>query len=328
VLLVSRAADRELDLVGRLLGAAGVPVVRLDAETAARCHLVVDLHRAAVRVDGRWITPTVTWVRHFSARAMPASRGAARRIFAGQSWQELAGQLGAVSAVPLTSRGPGLLDQLAAARSHGIAVPRTVVTTDLDAAHHLLGSSQVVIKALHQHFAEARPGLLTGIFPEITGRDTLAGHQAGGGPPVVVQEYVDHDLEVRAYYAGGQVTAFAVGKAGPAQPWLQPEQVTAAQIEPPPAIAIAVRSLAAAMSLEYGAFDFLSAKGVPVFLEVSPSGDWRWLEKKAGSAPVTTAVTRMLAELHRSALGTTRPGRQAGIDPVRLLTGGLPADPG
>jgi hypothetical protein len=328
VLLVTRTADREIDLVGRRLTAAGIPVERLDAEYAGQTDLVIDADLAMVRLRGQWITPTVTWVRHCSARAMPERRGAARRIFTGQSWQALADQLGTVSVRPVTSRAPGTLEQLALARRQGIAVPRTIVTTDPASARHLLGGDRVVIKAVHQHFVEASPGLLTGVFPEITDLGELAGRSGGTGPPVLVQDYVDHDLEIRAYYIGGQITTFSIGKEYPAQLWLQPEQVTAEQIDPPAAVADAVRALAEAMSLEYGAFDFLSAGRIPVFLEMNVSGDWCWLEKKAGGALVTEAVTSMLAEFHREALGNARSAGKNQLDPVRFLTGGLPAGAG
>ncbi len=325
VLLVSRAADRELDLVARQLSAAGLPVERLDAETVGAARVVIDVDRSAVQVRGRWITPSVTWVRHFSARTIPPDwRGAAAQIFAGQSWQALAEQLGTVAGVHLASRGPGTLEQLAAARRCGVAVPRTVVTTDPAAASGLLTGTRLVIKAVHQHFVEATPGLLTGVFPEIIGADELAARVYGSGePPVLVQDYVEHDLEIRAYYVGGQIIAFAVGKAYPAQLWLHPEEVSAREIEPPAAVAAAVRALAASMSLEYGAFDFVSAGGVPVFLEVNVGGDWCWLEAKTGNAPVTGAVCSMLAELHY------RTRESAGqVDPVSFLAGRRPAEPG
>ncbi len=328
---MSRAADRELDLVSRRLRAAGIPVVRLNAESATDADLLVDTDRGAARIRGRWITPTVTWVRHFSARAIPQEDGQLRRIFTGQSWQYLVDQLGTISAAQLAARAPGTLEQLAAARRCGIAVPRTIVTADLPAACHLLRGPRVVIKAVHQHFVEATPGLLTGVFPEITDLDELAAGLAAGSaarPPVIIQDYVDHEQEIRAYYTLGQVTAFAISKDYPAQLWLHPEAVTAARIEPTKAITEAVQMLATAMSLEYGAFDFLSADGVPVFLEVNVSGDWCWLETKTGAATVTIAVCSMLAELHHRVLGNGgSPGRSQ-LDPVRFLTGGLPPAPG
>lgn len=321
VLLLSRARDSELDLVSRRLEAAGVPVARLDSETAASAGLIVDSRRHLVRIRGRWISPTVTWLRHFSYRAMPPGGSALRRAYAADSWQALADQLDVLSAEVITYREPGLLAQLATARGCGVAVPETVVTTRPAEAAALLPGSKLVVKALHRHFVEARPGLLHGIFPEIIDRRDL--RRIPAGPPVVVQEHVEHDAEIRVYHVHGRIAAaFAITKAGPAEPWLHPELVKVRRVEPTDAVATAVSGLAAAMSIEYGAFDFLIADGIPVFLEVNLAGDWRWLEAKVRTAPVTAAVTAMLRLKHEQIAGQVH-ARTADVNPVTFLSRGI-----
>jgi hypothetical protein len=310
VLLVSRARDAEVSLIARRLEASGVHVARLDAETAASTHLVIDPRRGAVRIRGQWISPTVTWLRHFTHRAMPQGRGALRRAFAADSWQALADQLDAVSGAVIARREPGLLAQLATARAHGVAVPATTVTTDATQAAGLLPGSRLVIKALHSHFVEARPGQLHGLFPEVVDRGDLG--RVRSGPPVVVQEYVDHDAELRVYHVDGRIAAaFAITKPGPSAPWLDPGSVSVRFVDPPAAVAAAASALAAAMSIDYGALDFLVAGGVPVFLEANFAGDWRWLETRVRSAPVTAAAVAMLASRHERLAGSAqaRPGR-------------------
>jgi hypothetical protein len=321
VLLLSRRADRELDLVGRSLRAAGVPVTRLDAENAVSAGLVIDLARRTVRAHGRLISPTVTWMRHFTARAMPSRPGSVHRIFTAQSWHALAGQLDALGGASINPREPGLLTQLEVARAQGIAVPRTVVSTEPAAAATLLGSAKVVIKALDQHFVEVRPGRLSGVFAEVTTIDAIAGSASGGYPPVVMQEFIEHESEIRAYYVSGLVSAFAVTKSDPAQLWTDPARVSVAEIEPPPRITEATRRLAATLSLDYGAFDFLIAGGVPVFLEVNVTGDWGWIEAKAGSAPVSAAVATMLKDRHDQVAAASGGPRRAPLDPVTFLSG-------
>jgi hypothetical protein len=321
VLLVSRARDAEVSLLRRRLEAAGVPTARLDAEAAASTGMIVDPGRGLVRIDGRWISPTVTWLRHFTHRAMRPGRDALRRAYAADSWLALADQLEVISATTITHREPGLLAQLAAARDCGLEVPATIVTTDPAQATTLIPGSRLVIKALHRHFVEARPGQLHGIFPEIVDRRQLS--RIPPGPPVVVQEHIDHDAELRVYFVHGQVAAaFAITKSGPAEPWLDPAAVTARQVEPPADVAAAVSALASAISIDYGAFDFLIAAGVPVFLEVNLAGDWRWLEAKVRKAPVTTAVAEMLRAKHAQAVGDARAGA-AGANPVTFLSRGI-----
>jgi hypothetical protein len=321
VLLVSRAGDSEVGLIKRRLERAGISVARLDAETAASAGLVVDPQRRLVRIDGRWISPTVTWLRHFAHRAMPQGRDTLRRVYAADSWLALADQLDAVSAAMITHREPGMLAQLATARGCGLAVPATVVTTNPAQAGALLPGSKLVIKTLHRHFVEARPGLLHGIFPEIIDRRDL--RRIPAGPPIVVQEHIDHEAEIRVYHVHGQVAAaFAITKSGPAEPWLHPDLVTARQVEPSDAIVAAASAVATAMSIDYGALDFLIAGGVPVFLEVNLAGDWRWLESKVRRAPVTAAVTTMLRSKHEQVAGVAE-ARSAGVSPVTFLSCGI-----
>ena len=55
------------------------------------------------------------------------------------------------------------------------------MSTEPIAAAESLGAGTVIVKALHEHFVEASPGLLTGVFPEITdvGAMQRAGRRAG-----------------------------------------------------------------------------------------------------------------------------------------------------
>ncbi len=284
-----------------------------------------------MRIGGRLISPTVTWIRHFSPQAMTARRSALARAFAADSWRSLADQLSSLSAEMIPGSGPGLIDQLTAARAAGLTVPRTAVSTDPAVAARRLGSQKVIIKALHQHFVEASPGLLSGVFPEIAQVESIRPAGRPRGIPVVVQEYVPHEAEIRCYYVRGQILTFAVEKADPMAPWLAPKAVKAAQVDPPPLVVAATLALANAMSVRYGAFDFLIAGGTPVFLELNWAGDWRWIETRARVRAVTVAVTAMLHELHHNTVTnalSAEPGQQQGrIDLIRFLSGGSLASP-
>jgi hypothetical protein len=259
---------------------------------------------------------------------MPLRRGAVAREFAIDSWQALAHQLGSLSAELIPAFGPGLIDQLAAARAAGIAVPRTLVSTDPVAAARLLGVRRVVVKALHQHFVEATPGLLSGVFPEIAEVGSMRRAGRPRGIPVIVQEHVAHEAEIRCYYVRGQILTFVVGKPDPSALWLNTNSVTAVQIDPPPAVARAAEALAAAMSVQYGALDFLIADGKPVFLELNWAGDWRWIETRARVGPVTTAVIAMLRDAHLQTVRNSFPEQSAGVartghfDLTMFLSGG------
>lgn len=299
VVLLSRSCDAELDAVGGLLTKVGVPTARINADELTATDLLIDPERRAIRHDDRWIAPTVVWKRHFSARAIEGSASPAYDMFRQDSWQAVAGQLAALSPVASGMRSPGLLEQWTVAQGCRIAVPQTIVTTDPAAAGEFFGDKhRLVVKALDQHFVEASPGRLSGAFPVVV--NTLEPQSAPRpGPPVIVQEYIEHDTELRVYYIDGQAHGFEIGKAAAADPWLAADRVTVRHRELSESVVATTALLAQGLSLRYGAFDFLLQADTPVFLEVNPDGDWLWVEAKARTAPVTLAVAHMLCKLHR-----------------------------
>jgi hypothetical protein len=318
VVLLSRACDAELDAVEGLLRRAGVRYARLDADLLDAADLLADPLGRAVRLNGCWLAPTVTWTRHFTARAIAGPPGPAGQAFVRDSWRALADQLELTSATAVRpGPAPGRLAQLQLASSLGIAVPRTIVSTDPGRDAAALPGLRVVVKALDEHFVEAEPGQLTGVFPVVTSRRELAGTRPG--PPVIVQEYLEHDRELRVYYVAGTLHGFEISKDGPAGPWLAPGRVRARSVAVPPAAADAARRFAAALPLRFGAFDFLVRDGTPVFLEVNVTGDWRWAEALAGAEPVTLAAARMLCDLHWPASRGAQGRHQAGQRSFDLL---------
>lgn len=318
VLLLSRSRDAELDAVGSLLGKIGVPAARINADELTAVDLLIDPERAAVRLDGTWLTPTVTWNRHFSPRAIDGTGSLVCDLFRRESWEAVASQLAALSEASMGPRRVGLLEQQALARRHQIAMPRTVVTTDPSGAWDLLGARRLVIKAADQHFVEASPGRLSGVFPVIVAPpEPLPATSLG--IPVIIQEYVDHDSELRVYYVDGEVLGFEVRKESPADLWLAADRVEVRPVDLPGAVVSAARCLAGDLALRFGAFDFLLRNGNPVFLEVNPDGDWRWAEHKSATGHVTMAVARMLRRLHVAARKGRLPERNRPADSFDLL---------
>src|SRR5688500_17714 len=77
VVLVGRAGLAEFAVLQRGLRTLGVPSVRIDAGSLSGLGITARLDDGAPTVDGRRILPTVTWVRHFSPRAIPGANGSA-----------------------------------------------------------------------------------------------------------------------------------------------------------------------------------------------------------------------------------------------------------
>ncbi|TQS23064.1 hypothetical protein [Microbispora sp. KK1-11] len=326
VVLADRAGCAEFAVLQETLHHLGVPSVRVDAESVAALRLSATVtggagHDRTWRVldlDGRRIAPTVVWARHFSPRAVPATADAAQTLLRAESWHAFVRQLRSLAPSSLPGNRPGRLEQLAGAAAAGIRVPRTVVTTAPAEAAAAMPGRRVVVKVVGEHFIETSPGLLTGVLPEIAARAEVLRRPALDYP-VIVQEHVEHDAELRVYHVAGAVHAYAVGKRAPDSPWREEAEVTVTPVAAPPAVADAVRRLASLWGLTYGAFDLLLSAGEVVFLEVNTDGDWRWFEAKAGGREVSTAVALAIRTLHLAALGNTGPPSPLGLVDFLLL---------
>ncbi|SEL14946.1 ATP-grasp domain-containing protein [Streptacidiphilus jiangxiensis] len=304
VLVLTRRGDREAGLVATLLRRAGVPVTRLDADAPGGVGDVLCTSDGVLEIAGARIRPTVTWHRHFSPRALPGCADPGGDALRRDAWAALVRQLPLLSQVSIGDQEPGQLAQLRQAASLGLRVPRTVVATDPRAAASALASGRTVVKALDRHYVEPSPGLLRWFPPLVCapGRTRVLRGTAPG-TPLVVQEYVPHDREIRLYLTGTEHHAFEVAKERPEDLWTRPDRVGVAAVATPPPALSAARALAEAFSLRYAAFDFLMQGDDPVFLELNVHGDWRWFERRAGVETVTRAMARTLGAAHRAAGG-------------------------
>ncbi|MEV4567519.1 hypothetical protein AB0K12_27450 [Nonomuraea sp. NPDC049419] len=312
VVLADRAARGEFAALQAVLHRLGVPTVRFDAAQAdgGREPLTISLDDGLVTLEGRSFRPTVVWARGPMPRAIPD--GYAGSLIGADSWSALVGQLAALAPAGLPGGNRvGHLAQLAGAAAAGVRTPRTIVTTDPRTAEAVQGD-RLVVKVLDEHFVEAAPGRLVGLLAEVVGRETLMRRRPPGFP-VIVQEYVEHDLELRVYYLDGDLHAFAVTKPSPDAPWRNPAAVSVRGMPVPPRAAEVVERLARGWGLTYGAFDLLLTPEDVVFLEVNADGDWRWFETKAGTRALTNAAASMVRTLHANVLRATAPPPIGGV---------------
>ncbi|MCK2220386.1 hypothetical protein MF672_042275 [Actinomadura sp. ATCC 31491] len=337
VVLADRAARGEFAALQAALHRLGVPTVRLDAAHAAAppagrdggprgrhdsLGLTITLDGGSpdsglLTMDGRRFRPSVVWARGPMPREIPGAPGPAGPLISADSWAALVGQLAVLAPAALPGPRAGRLAQLAGAAAAGVRTPRTIVTTDPAAAAALPGD-RLVVKVLDEHFVETAPGRLVGLLPEIVDRDALV-RRPPPGFPMIVQEYVEHDLELRVYYLAGDLRAFAVAKPAPDALWRDPAGVSVRATPVPPRAAAAVRRLARDWGLAFGAFDLLLAAGDVVFLEVNADGDWRWFEARAGTRAVTAAAASMVRALHLNAPRAAAPPPIGGVLDFLLL---------
>lgn len=186
--------------------------------------------------------------------------------------------------------------QLATAVQVGLAVPRTLITNDPDDARRFvaeIGHTRTIFKtflASEEHWRETR--VLKAEELDLLDSVSLA--------PVIFQEYVPADADIRVTVIGDQMFAAAI-RPGPNSYAIDFRMdMPAASFEPtslPDEVASKLRALMQALGLVYGAADFRrTPAGEHVFLEINPAGEWLFVEERTGQ-PITEAMAGLLVRL-------------------------------
>jgi hypothetical protein len=302
VLVLSRAADREMDALSLRLAADGVRLVRIDSDRSEAVPVCVP-GDGRIEVAGEPFAPRVLWLRHFDLTAIPGAASGGYGGYVTGQWEAFLAWAVANPAWRLVNRPARDLDrltQLDGARAAGLTVPRTVLTTEPRRSLATLGdpAGGYVLKPVGSHWLEPEPGSLRSLFPRRVSRGDLL----AGGPepaPTLVQEFVESDHELRIFVVGDEVIAYRVDKASAEDLWTDPDSVRVTPVDPPARLVPVLRRLSASWGLDVAAYDLLVAGDDHVFLEVNVTGDWLWFESRAGSDAVSEAVLRHVRAVFR-----------------------------
>ncbi|GAA4405464.1 ATP-grasp ribosomal peptide maturase [Fodinibacter luteus] len=315
ILLVSHADDDHLAPVLSELARAGAEAVVVDTSRIPASTAVTAAHSAGG--DGWWLRfddgPSVDlagcgagWWR----RALPAAvddrvRDPGQALWAAnETYEAMAGfwdsvPVAWVSPPRAVEKAMMKTWQLPAARAAGLLVPRTVVTSDPGRAREFideLGLGRVICKAFsatQEHWRETR----------LVGPDEYDRLDSVAVAPVIFQEFVPAEVDLRVTVVGEQVFAAAIHSQE--LPYgldfrLYLDRPGGVRMEPatlPCDVEDALLRLMTAAELRYGAFDLRrTPDGRHVFLEVNPAGQWLFVEQVTGQ-PITSAVSSLLARL-------------------------------
>ncbi|ACU34653.1 hypothetical protein [Actinosynnema mirum] len=304
VLVLARSADMEMNELSIALAERGIRMVRIDADRCTDLPLTVYTDTPLLELDRWLVRPLLVWRRHFELSAVPVEPGTLAGAYAVDQWNAVAGWLSTrrdwahVNPVRHTAH-LDRLTQMADAAAFGLTVPRTAVTTRPGRTRP--GGGQCIVKTAGRHLLEPRPGVQHGLFPR-----PLETSRAGDVPetaPVIVQEYVTAETEIRVFTVDEECLAYQVDKIDPAQLWVDPDAVRVTPVEVPEGLRGRLLALARHWRLQVAAFDLLVAGDDHVFLEVNVNCDWRWFEHRAGDTRVSDAVHSWVAGRFEELLG-------------------------
>ncbi|RJQ71706.1 hypothetical protein D5S17_27865 [Pseudonocardiaceae bacterium YIM PH 21723] len=300
VLVLARAADMEMNELSLALAEREIRMVRIDADRCVDIALTVHTDTPLIELDQWLLRPLLVWQRHFDLTALPVDPRNVSGAYAVDQWRAVSGWLSGRrdwAHVNEQGRELGRLTQLSDAVRVGLKVPRTAVTTR--PGRNRPGGGPCIVKTAGHHILEPSPGAMYGLFPRPL--DTNRSADVPEPAPVIVQQYLQAEYELRVFVVDGQVIGYRVDKRDPAQLWVDPEAVDVTPTEVPDDLARRLLALARSWGLSVAAFDLLMVRGEPVFLEVNTNCDWLWFEQRAGGSAVSDAVfdwvARRFAEL-------------------------------
>ncbi|WP_232838542.1 ATP-grasp ribosomal peptide maturase [Streptomyces geranii] len=313
VLVVTKELDPAADLVVDELTIRHVPVMRFDmgnfpsAVTLSAEHtdapwtgILADEHRS-VRLE----QVRAVYYRRPRLPAVSDELHEPHRTWANE--QALAGLLGTLYALPVTwvnrpdmdgiaSHKPG---QLPVAVAHGLRTPRSLITTDPEAARRFCGKlgGPVICKPLMggplKYPDGRRTGVPTALIDPGTLDDTvsLTAH--------LFQEWIPKSHEVRLTVVGTDMFAAEIHAGSDASrvDWRSDyDALTYDVCGVPDHVRAGVLGWLKHFRLNFGAFDFaVTPAGDWVLFECNPSGEWSWIQNRTG-LPIAPHIADLLAE--------------------------------
>lgn len=185
--------------------------------------------------------------------------------------------------------------QWTVARQLGLKLPRTLVTTQMQAAREFIeaiGTGKVVFKAFLASIQEWRETRL--VEQEDIDRLELVRYA-----PVIFQEYIS-GVDLRITMIGESIFAAEIDARNTSYPVDMRMVVGEGKVSAvtlPDRIQTQLRNLMRRLNLVYGAIDMRRTDdGEYFFLEVNPAGQWLFVEQRTGQ-PIARALADLLCTL-------------------------------
>jgi len=310
ILAIAPAGDEHLKAVGAALDALGAPwrsldLARFTEEAAITMGYGPGRSRSfLLQLPGGERLPldelSAVWWRRPGRPTLDPRMGPTHRHFAEMEWHHALS--GLWQALPARWVNPPLADQaasrkswqLAVAQEVGLAIPRTLVTSDPGAARAFLrarGRRPTIYKAFGASESAWR-------YTRLVGPQERRILEQVRHAPVIFQEYVKAERDLRVFAVGRQLLAAEIDGRRTDYPLDYRADFGRADVERcrlPAEAAQAIRALVRRLGLRYAAVDLRRRRGGGhVFLEVNPGGQWLFLEERTG-LPITKAMARLLA---------------------------------
>lgn len=322
ILVLANEQDEHARAVIDAIAAAGERAELLDlSELPGGLQLTIRFDKSARSFQFRRLQPmagaeqeidlgecrSIWWRRPQTPIISDAITRPSHRLFAmSETHEALAGLWHAVDAFWINDPARDQLAhhkvyQLRVAQEVGLPIPRTLITSDPEAAHRFiaeLGAGATAFKAFSASEDEWRE-------TRVVGDAELASLENVRYAPVIFQEYVEAVYDLRVTVVGERIYAAAIHSQETAYKFDFRMDIVNARVEAtdlPPDVEAGLRRLMHRLGLVYGAIDMrLTPDGRHVFLEINPAGQWLFVEQHTRQ-PIAAQMARVLLDHDRADL--------------------------
>lgn len=306
IIFFTASYDVEVDLLSIALAARNATTIRFDVDHLVDMPVLYDPLKNLLYREGLTTRPRAIWARLWHTESLRVSDPTDTLLTAYQrdQWRSFADEMCTAPVIHHVNGhgatgGLGRLAQLRLAQEIGFGIPRTVVSTDPARAAQALdaqSSGYIVVKSLGRHFVEPSPGHLIGLFPRRVSVPELQAERADEAP-VMYQEYIEADAELRVYSVYDDVIGFVVAKHEPDAIFMAPRGMRVQCAELSEDLVGKIRDYMHAAGAHIAGFDFIEQHDRAIFLEANFSCDWRVYEVLTGSDEVSSLVAHHLSRL-------------------------------
>ncbi len=194
-----------------------------------------------------------------------------------------------------TYKAENKLFQLHMAIACGLNVPSTHIANTQP--ENIKEDSLYIVKSLDTALFRLEEQELFTYSLKITGKDLLQSNL--NLAPVIIQDYLNNKLDIRATIVGDSIFAVSISKEG--NPidgdWRKSnkDNLTFAPIELPISLRQQIHRLMDELGLSFGGMDLAVINNVYYFIEVNPTGEWGWLSTST-KLPIEKAIVDYLSE--------------------------------
>jgi glutathione synthase/RimK-type ligase-like ATP-grasp enzyme len=190
--------------------------------------------------------------------------------------------------------------QMEIASEVGFSVPATLLTNDPSQALKFLEAyPKAIMKSFGPTQVNSDKGPL-GIFTNIVTREDIDSYSSDFPlAPVMLQRYIEKQFELRITIVGEKVFACRIDSQASERTMIDWRRYDFDRVEHsafsmPVEMESALRRMMLTLGLNFGAVDMIvTPDNKYVFLEVNPSGQWGWIEARAG-LPISDEIASFL----------------------------------